>query len=377
MKKILVSIHDDWELLGNGLGNVASHQYLPSLFLMEMADKHGIKPSFMVDVAQGLNYQNYISHDKNIKLQYNLWKENIRLIKKQGHDVQLHIHPQWLHSTYEKRLFFVDSRYNIGLYNYQEQKYLVENGIELLKEIIYPIDSEYSPIAFKAGGWGIQPSLNILNVLAENDIQIILGPRKDLKRKHQNVDFTTLQEPVYCYYPDFEDINKVSQEKELFVVPLSFIKLNYVNQLRLLVNNILTSSKKIYKDEMLNILPLPEKIKSKNSYPLNKRIKEINPLKNEYLTHLKIGGKEKSYNYLKSTFDEKIKYLLEKKLYDVPIIIESHTKNFRGRYKDIDKFFKHITTRYNNEIEFIYLSDLTKPNNKNKLTIKSNEKDRI
>ena len=43
MKKFFLIIEDDFELMGNGLGNVASHQYLPTLFLLKVANNLGLK----------------------------------------------------------------------------------------------------------------------------------------------------------------------------------------------------------------------------------------------------------------------------------------------------------------------------------------------
>jgi hypothetical protein len=358
MNKILVSIQDDWELLGNGLGNVASHQYLPSLFLMEMADKYGIKPSFMVDVAQGLNYKKYAEKDKNIQIQYNLWQESIQLMRIKGHDVQLHLHPQWLHSKYDGNFFYVDEKYNIGLYNYEDQKYLIEEGINLLKQILSPFDNGYKPSFFKAGGWGIQPSYNVLTLLQENGIKGILGPRKALKRSHQKVDFTQMEEDIYPYSPDFQHIEKIGKESALMVFPLSYVKLPYRLQINMLLENLKTRKSIQYKDEFYDIIDIPTEIITKNHYSLKNRLKENNPFNGNYYTHLKIGGKEKNFAYLKKTFNDVITRYQSHNLHKAPIIIESHTKNYFGRYQDIDRFFDYINKKYGDLVEFVYLSDL-------------------
>ena len=40
-KRFNILIEDDWEVMGNGLGNVAQLQYLPSLFFMKLAKHWG------------------------------------------------------------------------------------------------------------------------------------------------------------------------------------------------------------------------------------------------------------------------------------------------------------------------------------------------
>ena len=42
-KRFNILIEDDWEVMGNGLGNVAQLQYLPSMFFMKLAKRLGIK----------------------------------------------------------------------------------------------------------------------------------------------------------------------------------------------------------------------------------------------------------------------------------------------------------------------------------------------
>ncbi len=54
LTRIIVLIEDDWELFGNGLGNVADVQYLPLLFLLRLADQLGLKITFMAEVMQQL-----------------------------------------------------------------------------------------------------------------------------------------------------------------------------------------------------------------------------------------------------------------------------------------------------------------------------------
>ena len=85
--KIIVIIEDDWELRGNGLGNVAYLQYLPSLFLMNIAKKFGIKITFMVEVMQQLAFLKHVNKDRNIKIQARIWEENVLLMKESGFDV--------------------------------------------------------------------------------------------------------------------------------------------------------------------------------------------------------------------------------------------------------------------------------------------------
>tara|TARA_X000000368_G_C23054802_1_gene723327 strand:+ start:2781 stop:3911 length:1131 start_codon:yes stop_codon:yes gene_type:complete len=370
-KKILISIHDDWELLGNGLGNVASHQYLPSLFLMKLADKYGFKPTFMVDTAQAIAYEKYAEKCQNIATQFSLWKKNIQLMKLNGHDVQLHIHPQWLYSDYNNNYFTVDNRYNIGLYSKDEQEYLISAGIKLLKDLLVDIDSKYKTIAFKAGGWGLQPSESLMKIFDKNGISIVLGPRKKLIRKSLNIDYSKLEEDTFPYYPNINNIVQIGPKSNTIILPLTYVKIDLYNQIRLIKDSLYSTYNQKYNDQYLNYSSPPKNISNKNHYSFISRFQEMKLYKNKYYSHLKIGGK--SYKFMINCFEQAINRYIKQGLYNVPMIIESHTKNYFGRYNDLDMFFKFILDKYSHKIEFVYLSDIKNLIAENNILVKKNE----
>jgi hypothetical protein len=356
MKKFILSIHDDWELFGNGLGNVATQQYYPSLFFMDISDELGLNPTFMVDVAQPIMFRKYMDKDPNIGLQLTLWEESIKLIKKRGFDIQLHIHPQWLNSKYENGFFYLDNRYNIGKYKIDEQNYFVENGIKYLEELLTPIDLNYKVHSFKAGGWGLQPSESILNVLKKNNIHVVLGLRNKLYNHNLGYDYRGMEETVMGYYPNFENICKKDSDNGIITFPLSYIKLNTYEKLLLFKDNFrerLLTKPLLY---VPNNTKIPDEVSKQNKEVYDNMLKlVVNTLSKDYYNHLKIGGAS-SFSFMKRTFDKKIKSLMKIEGEEIPIIIESHTKTFHNHYDDIYRFLKYISKEYGDLIDFVNLS---------------------
>ena len=129
-KKFIILLEDDWEVWGNGLGNVAQLQYLPSLFLMKTLKRLGATMTFMVDVVHQMRYLEADIKDKSLQIQRKLWEENVLLMKDYGFDVQLHLHPQWHNATQKGQHFFLNSNWNIGRYSPQEQEIIVGEGID-------------------------------------------------------------------------------------------------------------------------------------------------------------------------------------------------------------------------------------------------------
>ncbi len=351
-KRFCVLIEDDWEVAGNGLGNVASHQYIPSLFFMKLAMRLGIKLTFMVDVAQQLIYQKNQDKDPNIKLQKRLWDDSVQLMKQYGFDVQLHLHPQWYNAELKNDLFYLSNNWNIGTYKKEIQKQLITESVDYLEKLLKQIDPGYKVIAFKGGSWGLQPSNDLLKNMADNGIKIITGVRKGMKIPQNGVDYSTLEEEIMPYYPDFADINKISaKEEELVVVPLQEYSPN-IFALSSIGSDLIR--KKISRNDAIKHFytdEIPGAIK--NLLP----VKKLTKLKfglNPYKTHLKIG--DQPFRYLKASFDTVIKRLEKTNHPRIPILIECHTKLYRHYYSDVEKFLQYIKEEYGNEVEF---SDMT------------------
>ena len=221
MKKFTILIEDDFEIMGNGLGNVADLQYLPALSLMNMAEEMGIKLSFMVDVAHRLTLEKFQKTYRNLRVQKLIWDETVLMMKERGFDVQLHLHPQWLNADFKDGYFHLSGNWNIGGYRAAEQKQLLMDSINFLRSLLKPVSDDYEIIAFKAGSWGLQPSEKLLAGLTDFGIKIVLGVRDGLKIPAASIDYTNLEEKELAYSPDMQDITRVASRRNgLTVIPL-------------------------------------------------------------------------------------------------------------------------------------------------------------
>ncbi len=215
MNKFTILIEDDWEISGNGLGNVGDLQYLPAIQFMDIADSFGIKLTFMVEVAQQLSFSKYQQQDRNVKIQKELWDESVLLMVERGHDVQLHLHPQWINAEYRNGYFFINNQWNIGLYDFNAQEDLITSSCEYLNSLIKPIKPNYRICAFKGGSWGLQPSADLLKILSQNGIKIVMGVIKGVEIPDIGVDYTHLEEDSLPYNPSFDDITAVAKTKNV------------------------------------------------------------------------------------------------------------------------------------------------------------------
>jgi hypothetical protein len=365
-KRFNILIEDDWEVMGNGLGNVAQLQYLPSMFFMKLARRLGIKMTFMVDVVQQLVYKEHIHSDYNLKLQKNLWDDTVLLMKSYGFDVQLHLHPQWMNATLKDDFFYLGNNWNFGRYSQAEQENLIRESINYLEDLITPIDPEYKVIAYKGGSWGLQPSGNLLRNMEKYGIRIVMGVRQGMALPSNGVDYTTLEESTMPYYPDYDDLCKISPEKkDIIVIPLQTVTPG-IKGLSFLAADMF-KRKISKKDSMRHFYNghVPEKINELS--PISEDSRPRFPFIN-YKTHLKIGNQP--FSYLKTSFDQVIKRLADNPFERIPILIECHTKQYNNYFGDIEMFLSYVLEKYGDVAEFSSLTDFLKETDTKKDMIK-------
>jgi len=355
-KRFTILIEDDWEVMGNGLGNVAQLQYLPSMFFMKLAKRLGIKLTFMVDVVQQLIYKNHVNSDYNLKLQKNLWDDTVLLMKSYGFDVQLHLHPQWMNATRKEDFFYLGNNWNFGRYSKEEQETLIRDSINYLEELIKPMDPNYKVVAYKGGSWGLQPSGDLLRNMEKYGIRIVMGVRKGMALPGNGVDYSTLEESTMPYYPDYNDLCKISSEKKnIVVIPLQTV-VPGIKGLGYLAAD-MVKRKISKKDSMRHFYDgqIPAKITELS--PVSEDSKPKFPY-TSYKTHLKIGNQP--FNYLKTSFDQVIKRLGDTPYERIPILIECHTKQYNNYYGDIERFQSYVQEKYGDVAEFNTLTEFSK-----------------
>lgn len=159
----------DYELFGDGSGDVFAHMIDPTYRILELCKKHNIKTTIFFEALEYIKLKE--EWDKGNDMGY---KSNpIQAIDQQilkayrdGHDVQLHIHPQWYNSAYSNNTWNLDlSNWRLGDFN--EKNCSLQDLIEKckleLENIIKPSFPNYQCIGLRAGGYNIMPSENVYN----------------------------------------------------------------------------------------------------------------------------------------------------------------------------------------------------------------------
>jgi hypothetical protein len=137
----------------------------------------------------------------------------------QGHDVQLHVHPQWRGAQYDGRAWRLTADWSILNYEAEEAYRMMLACKEYLENLLRPVKPDYACVSFRSGSWCIAPSPHMLSLLVRLgvifDMSIVGGVRYETK--NISLDYTNCEEDFLPYYPVMTDARKVSDKREPIV----------------------------------------------------------------------------------------------------------------------------------------------------------------
>lgn len=177
MKNILLTL--DYELFGNGNGDVFKHIIEPTNILLALAEKYNAKYTFFFEVVEFWKLKE--EWDKGNKMGYNrnpieAMVSQLQEAVKKGHDVQLHIHPQWVDAKWKDGRWEVNlDEWKLGTYNREGEDALVnllKRGKLSIESIIQPVSPSYRCVALRAGGYNAMPSEDIVKAMREVGLHI-------------------------------------------------------------------------------------------------------------------------------------------------------------------------------------------------------------
>src|SRR6266849_1108234 len=114
---IYLALTHDWELRGDGSGDIEQIQFAPLRKLLEIYAKVGARTTILPDVMQQLAFRRSESKHPDLKPLADSWDERARDAFREGHDVQLHLHPQWRKAEYKDGRWQLEGDWSILNYD--------------------------------------------------------------------------------------------------------------------------------------------------------------------------------------------------------------------------------------------------------------------
>jgi len=291
------------------------------------------------------------------------WDNIVKETFRQGHDIQLHIHPQWQAAEFKDGRWKLTADWSILNYPRETAFDLLRSGKEYLENLLKEIDPGYRCVSFRSGAWCIAPSPHMLDLLVKLgivfDMSIVGGVRYDTR--NIKLDYTVCEEDFLAYYPVMTDARRVSDKVEPIVcVPTNCF---YASRRQVLRHHLEKVTSKVrgkfagetaasdngrsvaaYGEEWAQIDgSLMNRIYRKGIHPYVKGKHTISDLA------------QLDYALMMEMLDSIRRRARASGLTDVPIVLENHTKDLRN-FSDLERFLEKAVE--SSDIKFITLTEL-------------------
>jgi hypothetical protein len=221
---IYLALTHDWELRGDGSGDIEQIQFAPLRQLLKIYARVGAHTTILPDVMQQVAFRRLQGAHPELKGPADSWDEHVREAFRQGHDIQLHLHPQWLSAEYESGQWGLSGDWSILNYDRDIARTMLADTKSYLENLLWPVDSNYRCLAFRAGALAAAPSERLFRSLAELGIELDVSIAGGVFVNNQTLqlDYRKCEETFLPFYPSMEDARRVSSQPEAIVcVPVN------------------------------------------------------------------------------------------------------------------------------------------------------------
>lgn len=208
----------DYELFfGQPTGTVEKCILEPTELLRGISQRTGIKMVFFIDVGYLKKLNEYADEYPELKEEYSRVVGQIIQLVQEGHDCQLHIHPHWEDCSYtEDGWKTVTDRYKLVDFSDEDIERIVLEYRDILKEI-----TKKEVIAYRAGGWCLQPFNRVRKALRKAGIKIdsTVFPGGKFTEGNYYYDFTSTPKKSKWRFSD--DLTKEDPKGEFWEYPIA------------------------------------------------------------------------------------------------------------------------------------------------------------
>ena len=187
----------DYELfLGPETGSIERCLLVPTERLLDLGRKYGVKYVFFVDTLFLIKLHEESKYIQHLDADYRNVVTQLKKASLEGHEIGLHLHPQWYYSSY-------DTKNNRWLLDYKHYKLAdcsfidIEKMVRLSCELINEITGT-PPLSYRAGGYSAPNTKEFWDLLRDNgiryDTSVIMGEQSNTS--FQSYDYSYLISPI-------------------------------------------------------------------------------------------------------------------------------------------------------------------------------------
>jgi hypothetical protein len=229
---------DDWELRGDGSGEMRRMQFSTIRELTSIYNEFGLKGTFMVETMQQLYHRRLGRQHPELAALAEEWDAIVRSVYLQGHDIQLHVHPQWQRATFRNGQWSLTSPWAVGDYSASELRAMLESAKACLEDLLRPLDPSYKCRAFRAGSWLAFPSDHLVPTMADlglvADLSVVPGWNIDSVFRGQRLfaDYRQMEGTFLPYFPVPNDPLRKGLRGPVHCVPTHTFRFGFLRRLQ-------------------------------------------------------------------------------------------------------------------------------------------------
>ena len=203
----------DYEIYGNGKGSLKNHVFEPAQQLKKIFDQHGFKLVFLVEAAELEKIE-----QARADLAIDDVKNQIKALYAEGHEIGLHLHPQWYKGSYHNGKWKLDnSEYNLCVLPEGRITSIIDQSIFYLQSVLS--DRHYTPLSFRAGNWLFQPTQPAAKILNSRGIKIDSSVFKGGLQHQNRLDYRLSVKNGY-FWKFRDDVNNPVCTGEMIEIPI-------------------------------------------------------------------------------------------------------------------------------------------------------------
>jgi len=319
MLNIIITI--DYEIFGNGKGDVRKHIIYPTNKILKICADYKVPVVIMFETDEYVKFREYdeaLIKDLGYS-PYQMIRNQIKTVLKNGHDVQLHIHPQWEDAEYKEGNWILkDPNAPITELSEERIQRLIKKGIEEINNISKCAQQDNNCVALRLTNmpWVEAPE-KFLNSMINNGIKIHSLSNSN-SPKNNNKGYWPLGKNGKIYEFPIQSMNvqayKVFSFRRIIasINSLKYLSINYAN--------------------------VPQELKSEKK----RKLKVSNFFKHYY--DLKWDLCKLNANFMLKMLEEGLsRYDWENN--EVPLVMIGHSKDFFN-VKELKKFVKLTHERF-------------------------------
>lgn len=231
MRRIILSY--DYELFfGEKSGTVLISIIEPTNKLMDVMEQNGFRGNFFVDYLMFRELEKL--SDERAVADLKLLKDQVRDMVRRGHRVELHLHPHWIDAKYngDGTWDFADfTHYSLSSLDEGTIAGMFKDGTDYLNNLASEVQPGYRIVAFRAGGWAVQPFDKLKKGFEASGIKIDSSSSFGTysTKENQGYDFRVM--PNKSIYRFSNDVCKEDENGQFVEVPITCYKQNQLFKL--------------------------------------------------------------------------------------------------------------------------------------------------